>query len=106
MARVVLSNARDLPHIFFHPAGAGRLHGVGNMAVNVQCKGRRGMAEVPLHPLHVVPVLQREHSVGVPQIVNSGVWRADLGGELLEMVGRGLGLQRRSKDRQEGHMVR
>ena len=44
--------------------------------------------------------------IRVPQIVNSGVWRADLGGELLEMVGRGLGLQRRSKDRQEGHMVR
>ena len=78
------SDSGDLAYILLHPAGAGCLHGIGNMAVNIQRKGRRSMAEVPLHRLHVVPVLQREHRVGVAQIVNSGVRRANLGGELLE----------------------
>ena len=44
-----------------HTSGALFFHALGNMAVHIQRKGRRSVAEISLHRFHVVAVLQREH---------------------------------------------
>ena len=62
------------------------------MAVNVQCKGRRSMAQISLNGLHIVPVLERQYRVSMAQIMDFGVRRADLDRDLLEVIVDGLRL--------------
>ena len=51
------------------------------------------MAEIFLHSLHVVTVLQGEHSEGVAQIMHAGVRRACFGCDLLVMCIKALRVQ-------------
>ena len=69
-----------------HAVGALLLHLVGDMAVDVQGKGRRGVAQVALHGLDVVSDLQGGHRVGMPHIVEAELRRADPFHDLLEVV--------------------
>ena len=69
-----------------HPVGALLLHLVGDMAVDVQCKGRRGVPQVVLHGLDVVADLQGRHRIGMPHIVEAKPRLADLFHDLLEVV--------------------
>ena len=48
------------------------------MAVDIQCKDRRGVAQVFLHGLDVIPALDRSHGVAVAQIVETGLRAAPL----------------------------
>lgn len=49
-----------------HPGGAGLLHLVGHMAVDIQGESGGGVAQVALHRFNVVPGTDRSHGVGVP----------------------------------------
>ena len=55
-------DAVDVP---LHPVRALALHLVGDMAVDIQREGRRGMAEIALHRLDVVPGPDGSHGVGM-----------------------------------------
>lgn len=72
-----LFSQRSLPFIYpleqffdkaLHPLGALATHLVGDMAIDVQGEDRRGVAQVFLHGLDVVPALDGGHGVAVPQI--------------------------------------
>lgn len=69
-----------------HPVGAFLLHLVGDMAVNVQRKGCRGVTQVALHGLDIVADLQGGHRVGVAHVVEAKLRRADPFHDLLEVV--------------------
>lgn len=60
-----------------HPGGAGLLHLVGDVAVDIQGKGGGGVAHVALDGLDVIAAPDGGHSVGVPQIVEPGIGPAD-----------------------------
>ena len=74
-----------------HSPGALAAHLVGDMAVDIQCKDRRGVAQVFLHGLDIVPALDRGHGVAVAQIVAPGLRAADGGHQLFESLVDGLG---------------
>lgn len=76
-----------------HAVGALLLHLVGDVAVDVQREGRRGVAKVGLHGLDVVADLQGGHRVGVPHVVEADLRRADLFHDLLEVVVDSVGIQ-------------
>ena len=66
-------------------------HPLGDMAVYVQGKGSGMVAQIFLYRFDIVPTLQRHDGVGVPQIVESGVWAADLRHDpLVAVVGRAV----------------
>ncbi len=48
-----------------HPGGAGLLHLIRDMTVDIQRKGGGGVAQVALHRFDVVPGPNRGHGVGV-----------------------------------------
>ena len=76
-----------------HSPGALAAHLVGDMAVDIQCKDRRGVAQVFLHGLDIVPALDRGHGVAVPQIVDPGLRAANGSHQLFEILVDGLGDQ-------------
>ena len=49
--------------VLLHPVGTVTLHLVGHMAVHVQGERRRGVAEVALDRLNVVPAPYRGHGI-------------------------------------------
>ena len=51
------------------------------------------MSEVRLHRFDVVPVLQRQHCIGVAEIMDAGILGTDLVCDLLEVQIQALGLQ-------------
>ena len=53
-------------YVPFHPVRAVSLHLLRYMTVYVQGKGRRCVAQVALDGFCIVPVLERQHRVGVP----------------------------------------
>ena len=58
----------EVQHIFdegIHPGGAGLLHLVGDMAVDIQCKGGGRVAQVALDGLDVVAAPDSGDSVGM-----------------------------------------
>ena len=56
-----------------HAVGAFALHLVSHMAVYVQRKGRCGVTQISLHCLDVVAGADRGDSVGVTQVVETGI---------------------------------
>ena len=44
------------------------------MTVHVQGKGRRCVTQVTLDGFYIVPVWERQHRVGVAEVMHSGVW--------------------------------
>ena len=54
------------------------------MAVNIERKGCRGVAQIALHGLDIVAGADRGHGVGVPEIVKAGVRTSDLRRRFLE----------------------
>ena len=87
------SGALDDVDEALHPVGALLLHLVGDVAVDVQREGRRGVAQVALHGLDVVADLQGGHRVGVPHVVEADLRRADLFHDLLEVIVDRVGIQ-------------
>ena len=61
-------------YVPFHPVRAVSLHLLRYMTVYVQGKGRRCVAQVALDGFCIVPVLERQHRVGVAEVMHSGVW--------------------------------
>lgn len=62
---------------------------LGHMAVNIERKGRRRVAQIALHGLDVVAGADRGHSAGVLEIVKAGVWSSDLLRRFLESTVHG-----------------
>ena len=62
----VLSFAGNALDVGIHAVGAGPLHLVGNMAVDVQGEGGGGVAQVALDGLDIIPGADGSHGVGVP----------------------------------------
>ena len=60
-----------------HAVGAFALHLVSHMAVYVQRKGRCGVAQITLHCLDVVSGADCGNSVGVTQVVETGIGTTD-----------------------------
>ena len=58
---------------FLHSGGTVPLHFLRYMAINIQRKSRRRMAQVGLHSLDVVASLQRSHGKTVTKIMKSGI---------------------------------
>ena len=54
-----------------HARRALLLHLLGHMAVNIECKGCRGVAKIALHGLDIVAGADRGHGVGVPLRYNN-----------------------------------
>ena len=54
-----------------HAAGTLPAHLGGNVAVNVQRKRRRCVAQVFLHRLNVIPAFYRCHGIRVPKLVEA-----------------------------------
>ena len=63
------------------------------MAVNIKCKGRRGVSQVSLDGFHVVPILEREDGEGVAEIVYPAIWGTNLDGQLLIVIIDRLGAE-------------
>ncbi len=61
----------------FHAVSAILLHLVSDVSIDVQREGCRGVTEVALHGFDVVAVLQGDHRVSVPQVVDPGLRTAD-----------------------------
>jgi len=57
---------RDAVDELLHPVGGLPAHPLGDMTVNVQRETRRGMAQISLDCLNVVPTLKGGHGVGMP----------------------------------------
>lgn len=66
--------------------GALLAHLLADVTVDVQREGRRGVAEVFLEGFDIHSAFQTDHRVGVPQVVDSGLRRADLRRQPLEAV--------------------
>lgn len=47
------------------------------MAIHVQGKGGGGVAQIALHSLNIIAVLQGKDSIGVTKIMHPGVGRTD-----------------------------
>ena len=56
-----------------HAVGTFAFHLVCHMAIYVQCEGGSGVAQISLHCLDVVPGADRGDSVGVTQVVETGI---------------------------------
>ena len=56
----------NAPDKVLHPFSTFPLHLIGDMTVDIQCKGGGGMAQVALHGLNVVPAFYRCHGIRVP----------------------------------------
>lgn len=69
--------------------GALLAHLLADVTVDVQREGRRGVAEVFLEGFDIHSAFQTDHRVGVPQVVDSGLRRADLRRKPLEAVVHG-----------------
>lgn len=67
-----------------HPGGAGLLHLVCDVTVNVQGKGGCGVAQVSLYSLDVIPGADRCHGIAVSEIVETGIRAANGGNDFLE----------------------
>lgn len=76
-----------------HSGGTVFLHLVGDVAVNVEGEGCGGVAEVLLHGLDVIARLDGGHGVGMAQVMESGVGRADGGYNAFEFPVGVLGFQ-------------
>ena len=87
------SGALDDVDEALHPVGAFLLHLVGDVAIDVQREGRRGVPQVALHGLDVVADLQGRHRIGVAHIVEAELRRADPFHDLLEVVVDRIGVQ-------------
>lgn len=57
----------------FHAVGAGLLHLVGHMTVDIQRESDGGMTEVSLHRLDIVTGSERSYCIRVAQIMKAGV---------------------------------
>ena len=73
-------------YVRLHAGRAVLLHALGYMAVYVQSKGRRSVAEIPLNGFHIVAVLKGKNSKGVPKIMHPASWGPNLGGQLFVMI--------------------
>ena len=58
-------SSSNAPDKVLHPLCAFPLHLIGDMTVDIQCKGGGGMAQVALHGLNVVPAFYRCHGIRV-----------------------------------------
>lgn len=76
----------DLPDEALQLDGALLAHLLADVTVDVQRKGRRGVTEVFLEGFDIHTAFQTDHRVGVPQIVDPGLRRADLRRQPLEAV--------------------
>ena len=56
----------NAPDKVLHPFSTFPLHLIGDMTVDIQCKGGGGMAQVALHRFDVVPAFYRCHGIRVP----------------------------------------
>ena len=59
-------SSSNAPDKVLHPLCAFPLHLIGDMTVDIQCKGGGGMAQVALHRFDVVPAFYRCHGIRVP----------------------------------------
>ena len=53
-------------NILLHPVGAVPLHLVGNVSVHIQCERRRGVSEVALDRLNIIPGTDRGYGERMP----------------------------------------
>ena len=56
------------------------------MAVNVEGKSGGSMAEIALNGFYIVPILERQNGVGVPEIMHTAIPRADTLQHLLTVI--------------------
>ena len=61
-----------------HPGGAGFLHLIGDVSIDIQGKGSGGVSQILLHRLDIIAGLDAGHGVGVPEVVEPGFGAADL----------------------------
>ena len=59
-------SSSNAPDKVLHPLCAFPLHLIGDMTVDIQCKGGGGMAQVALHRFDVVPAFYRCHGIRMP----------------------------------------
>ena len=64
-------------NVLLHPVCALALHLACDVAVHVQREGRRGVAQVALNRLDIIPGTDSGHGVGMTEIVEPGVRQAD-----------------------------
>lgn len=81
----------DFLKIGLHSVRALLFHFLRNMAVHIKGEAGRGVAEVLLDGLYIVPLLKGYDGVGVAQIMEAGIGSAHLFGGLLEPFESGLG---------------
>ena len=87
-------------HVFYvllHPLGADLLHMLGHMPIDIQRKCRRSVAQVSLHRFHIVAVLERQHGIGMSEIMHPGLGSAYGGRQFFKMVVDGLGMEMPAK---------
>lgn len=80
----------NAPDKVLHPFSTFPLHLIGDMTVDIQCKGGGGMAQVALHGLNVVPAFYRCHGIRVAQVMKSGISTTNRGGYSLKPSADGL----------------
>lgn len=66
-------SSSNAPDKVLHPLCAFPLHLIGDMTVDIQCKGGGGMAQVALHRFDVVPAFYRCHGIRMAQVMEAGI---------------------------------
>lgn len=67
-------SARQAVEIALHTVSAVLLHLLGNMAVDVKCESGCCMSDVGLYGFDIIAILERNHRIGVPHVVEADRW--------------------------------